>query len=384
MKYLIKYQCGHEGYVSLFGPGSQRERKISWLENNCICPECQKKENQTESENAAQFAKENEWAELIGSEKQIKWAETIRKNMYDKAMKAVEGFVAQEMPEESIDQYVEIVETAMTMLNRASEWIDHRDDRDIRRIIRLHEQDIQDEIARRNTEASLTEEEKEIIKEAEAELTVRQEERYDGIVKITVGNDNDINLEYVKSEDFITLVKREYHYRWNGETWAKKVYWYNGSINDRIAEIGSVLLQEGYTVKFPTVATKEAAVNGTYEPEQKRWIYISNGKFALMYEPNDTLYRELKRTNGSKYDTEIKKMTFPLDCWKTILDVAELHNFRIRDDAQQEIDRQRQADESISIVQVIDKIASTEEDKERLQTIINKDIDVLEELRDED
>lgn len=43
-KYEVKMACGHTHTVELFGKTSDRERKIKWLEENGICPECKAKE----------------------------------------------------------------------------------------------------------------------------------------------------------------------------------------------------------------------------------------------------------------------------------------------------------------------------------------------------
>jgi hypothetical protein len=42
MKYDVKFACGHTGTVELFGKTADRERKISFYEKNCLCPDCYK------------------------------------------------------------------------------------------------------------------------------------------------------------------------------------------------------------------------------------------------------------------------------------------------------------------------------------------------------
>ncbi len=39
-KYTVTFKCGHEEEVQLVGKHSDRERKISWFENNCECSKC--------------------------------------------------------------------------------------------------------------------------------------------------------------------------------------------------------------------------------------------------------------------------------------------------------------------------------------------------------
>lgn len=48
MKKTVTYSCGHEGQIELFGKGSERERKIAWYENQCLCHECYKAEKEEE------------------------------------------------------------------------------------------------------------------------------------------------------------------------------------------------------------------------------------------------------------------------------------------------------------------------------------------------
>lgn len=46
--YTIKFSCGHEGVVSLFGKCSERERKIRWYEEEGVCSECFKQKKMAE------------------------------------------------------------------------------------------------------------------------------------------------------------------------------------------------------------------------------------------------------------------------------------------------------------------------------------------------
>lgn len=42
MKYDVTYSCGHDGVVTLFGKGAERERKLAWYASSGLCPECYK------------------------------------------------------------------------------------------------------------------------------------------------------------------------------------------------------------------------------------------------------------------------------------------------------------------------------------------------------
>ncbi len=49
-KYEVKFSCGHTHTVELFGKMSERERKIKYLEEHGICPECREREKAVDCE----------------------------------------------------------------------------------------------------------------------------------------------------------------------------------------------------------------------------------------------------------------------------------------------------------------------------------------------
>ena len=80
-KYDVKFSCGHEGTVELFGKSADRERKIAYFEKHGVCSECYK------TQQAAAVAEKTaawELPELTGTPKQIAWAERIRSDFFAK------------------------------------------------------------------------------------------------------------------------------------------------------------------------------------------------------------------------------------------------------------------------------------------------------------
>lgn len=39
-QYGVRFSCGHDGVVELFGPGKDRERKLAWYAESGLCPDC--------------------------------------------------------------------------------------------------------------------------------------------------------------------------------------------------------------------------------------------------------------------------------------------------------------------------------------------------------
>lgn len=113
MKYNITHACGHTVEKQLFGPNRERESKIEWLERqpclDCLrAEEARKRDEQNKA--AADANKLAGYEPLAGSEKQVAWAETIRR--------------------ESLDAFAEVFEKvpvdAKAVWAQTSEWLKHQ------------------------------------------------------------------------------------------------------------------------------------------------------------------------------------------------------------------------------------------------------------------
>ena len=110
MKYEVTYSCGHVGAVQIYGTAAEREKKIA----------CYKKARQEEAATAAKQAKADGLPALTGSEKQIRWAESIRKEKMATAREWLARY-----PGEQADKCLAWYGGHAS----ASWWIDHRDER---------------------------------------------------------------------------------------------------------------------------------------------------------------------------------------------------------------------------------------------------------------
>lgn len=108
-KYTVTHTCGHEREYQLYGKHTERDRKIEWLSGQ-ECPECRRK---AEEEVAKKEADELGLPELEGSEKQVKWANTIRAKFIQAAQEK----------ECSMDAVLQIMST----IKAARDFIDYRD-----------------------------------------------------------------------------------------------------------------------------------------------------------------------------------------------------------------------------------------------------------------
>lgn len=75
-KYTVKFSCGHVAEVNLYGPEVERQRKIRHMRECWLCPACyeQSKLNEISSLEA-----ELGLPALTGSDKQVQWARSLRK-----------------------------------------------------------------------------------------------------------------------------------------------------------------------------------------------------------------------------------------------------------------------------------------------------------------
>jgi hypothetical protein len=74
MQYQIDHVCGHTVTHQLFGKMRDREQKIAWLKRQ-PCLDCLRAQEYTE---AQEYANQVGLPDLVGSDKQVAWAMTIR------------------------------------------------------------------------------------------------------------------------------------------------------------------------------------------------------------------------------------------------------------------------------------------------------------------
>ena len=120
----ITYKCGHEDRVQIYGTNVHGERDRKAARYGTIdCPACRNAE-------AAAWCADNGCAQLKGSEKQIGWAESIRREAIAGLMIAAEAIPA-EAPDAVRNQAREVIDKAKAETH-AVWWIDNRDSANVR------------------------------------------------------------------------------------------------------------------------------------------------------------------------------------------------------------------------------------------------------------
>lgn len=198
----------------------------------------------------------NELPELSGTERQVNWANTIR----DKQLKEISKlenkcrengemfqFWHSRTGEEfkiSVEFLTEMVNAGIESLCDSKFWIDHRGS--VEQTLSAFHDDI------------LTVKPENIGSPDVAEIKIT--DKY-----LMIWFENPQKHAF---HEFIT--KYEYH-KFAGNAWIRRIAKLEGEISDRAGEIGSVLLKNGYAVKFPDMISKEKAISGNFIPE-----YLNN------------------------------------------------------------------------------------------------------------
>ena len=353
--YYGTYSCGCEGRTNVVGPTKNRQ----WIADKKfegMCTDCYRRQKEEEkekaNESAEKKAKEMELPELVGTKKQVTWANTIRVKMLDDIEKLIEKHG------EPTNEMVTAVEHLQQNIN--AEWfIDNRNTR-----VEVILTDIIKELPKINIEKDLS-----ILKP--------KDQSHDGIVEIKL-EDDIIKVKYAKNEDFRLIVKK-LGYEWKNNLWQKAISETTGTGDDRMAELGNSLLNEGFCISLIDEYVREKSVSANFEKEHTRWIYKwlkEEGKLSIEHEKNDSLYRKTRRIPTSKYINGVK---VDVSRYKEIEDFAYQYNFKFTKSAREEIEKYKTKLENAQTVSVAKKESIKE--KEGIEKLGSEG--VLEDLLDD-
>lgn len=118
-KYQITHACGCTVTHNIVGTNvnGERESKAEWLSGR-VCADCYRKQ-----QNAKAAESNQGLPSLIGSEKQVSWAETIRSNAV-KQLNELKGMIDATHPESAIP--LGIINNIMQQ-SQSQYWIDNRE-----------------------------------------------------------------------------------------------------------------------------------------------------------------------------------------------------------------------------------------------------------------
>lgn len=343
-KYEVTYTCGHPGVVNLIGPHKDREWKLEREKEKC-CPECWARMIESErKQNNEEAAEANRMAglpELQGTEKQITWAETIRRQIIDAIQ---EDILNENSPDALIKAF-----NGIKSHSAASWWIDNRKCT----IFVLKELLAAEHEALKKAQ---TEPPAAIIDDVKAEATVYPEKTVSNLVaEITIQNNKTIEVHYPERNEDFRLIMRGREFKWD-DGWKRTIDKFSGSVEDRAAEIGNKLLAAGFPILIYDEDIRKRAVAGEYSPEPTRWIMaVVDGNYkgwlsiSWPYE-GDNYYDAARKIPGSKYNRP--NVVVPPESYQEVLGFAKIYDFSISEKAQTIIETSKQLKETALVTGV--------------------------------
>lgn len=366
------YSCGHEGRTNIIGPGKDRQWKAD-AHFRGLCPECweQKKLEEREKANseAAAKAKEMELPDLEGSEKQVAWANTLRQTLID----LIDALGKREMEciNSTESEKYDVLDYIMCQ-TKASWFIDNRPHGILSWI-----EDRLTSIRVWKTALEI----KPLVEEMKAKSTVEPENcQHKEPAEIKISSEK-ITVSFPRNENFRELVK-SLSYTWGDGYWYRKITKFNGPADDRAAELGNKLLNAGFPITITDNIIRQNAVDGNYQPEQKRWITMFvegtyKGWFAIEWsERNESLYTTARKLPGSKWSNPA--VAVKVNYWQEVQDFAELYGFKFSDMALEAIE----AYKNVDIAKVKPAEVKKEVHADGLKDILNSGDDILDDLKD--
>ena len=343
-KYNVTQSCGCTTRHDLIGPHKSREWRIKILSEK-PCDSCWREErerrNAEQNAEAAKANRELELPALIGTEKQIPWAESIRLRL----LRAVDE-VLQIRGDLRDHPHMPAVLDALYAETRASWWIDQRDTHPIEvvsHLLRTQPAPVDHiPIAERAT--------------VEAEATVRPERTITNTVAEIRASGSAVQILFPERRDDFRLLMHELRYHWKETAWKREIGPFNGTVADRAAEVGHQLLSAGFAVRLYDPVLRSQAIAGEFEAEVRRWVKKAVGNnpyagwFVISWPRGEDFYKAAKRITGSRYGKG--GVYVPPEQFEEVLDFAEVHGFRISDGAAELAEAARQVRENALVAYV--------------------------------
>ena len=401
------YACGHQGKVRKGGYSYEYAEEAANSEFEYDCPDCRMKELEESRKGDAQKALDEAekigLAELVGSEKQVAWALTIRSDLIkdcenidkvfcgeniesfryakricnDKQFKRLFDYFHDHcsdeekkiIEEETIIQIKNNLIHALSVLldteTSAKFYIDNR--YLLSRSVRWGLPIVLNHYAKK-TEKELFE--SKMKEEIERESTVLPEEFNDVILTIST-NDKEIMVEMPKDEKARLIVK-SFGYRWIDYKWKKRITEFTENTEDRIVELSIEFLRNHFGVRLD-LNDYEKILNkiksNDFIEETTRWIkrYDDYRLIIVWHGMNSDLYQKAMSIKSSTWNDGV---IVPISQYKKVIDFAEIEGFKFSEQVQLMIDVYKNHIATLERVSIPEK--EKEESVDKLEEILQK------------
>lgn len=358
------FQCPCGESVQIHGRNrSEADRFVKWHEaEGHLCPTCEDARRTADNAVAAEANKAAGLPELIGSEKQVAWAEMIRSKMQPEILTnarrchdSLARIAARDYP---ADRPPADVNRALAEINRnllgvdiiraqcrASWWIDNQVNTFAGLLAAL--KDPIDEAFAARTTAPATDTEREIEAQAQTEALLRPTgEPLSGNAIEIRHSGGTLHVVFPEKREEVRLLLRSAGFEWRKTRWERCLTWMAGDPCDRMADLAHRLIVLGYMVRLHDPVAREKAISGDFAPEQRRWISVTtSGEFAgwlrISWPRSDDFYQPAKRLLGARYKNG--GINLPKGSVEEAADFAEQHGFSLSPAAQQALADHRAA-----------------------------------------
>ena len=388
-KITITHTCGHEQTHNLVGPHKERANREAWLETT-LCYDCYQAEEQRRREQAAEKAiacnRDADLPPLLGSEAQIRWAETLRadtlrvllQRLEDGLPWLLEGATNSRARSEALraaewpwtDAHARAAKDAIRPLlyewastqTACRWWIDNRDyPSQVQRACAHALADrcfaIVEALAHgenpAQAEARLVAEQDAARRQAEDEqqqaALAREQARRDALLLAPntasplaadiVVQERRVCITFSERNDTVYTLLRSLAFTWETARWERE----GDDAAERAVEAACRLLASGISVRLYDPELRRRALSGDYSPLKTRWLRVRlTGKYAgwfvLQWGRHEDYYTAAKRLRGARYDKP--QVIVPADAYADVADFARLHGFAVSQAAQDAIDVQ--------------------------------------------
>ena len=416
-KYDVRFSCGHVATICLYGKEADRQRKIAWYERDGLCPDCyrkqQEEEKKAEAEKAAAEAASFGLPELVGSPKQIAWADKIRVGIVNtiadcnrQLLKTGEDAKTSGKGPEvlaDIDTALRLVDAFSQVISAeksASKIIDwSQKTTNVFKLVLIHKTSVEKDIKSGKTVPEDLDVEfggffvealkllyspkhvSEAIKEEASVTLVPEDKKSDTMVSVKYTDDM-VTVESPKDSTVIKAVKAA-GFRWDGYVWKMNIGIRTGKASDRAADIANKLLNAGLQVSVPA-SIRDAAVSGTFTPRCTRWVFGRSGDSDHVYVSwgrDEDMYYKVKSLAGAKWIHDLHYVRVPASSADEIDDFAAINGFQISPGAAKILDGYRKSVQIVVTEEMHEE--KPKDENEKLKSILNSSREVIEDLKDD-
>lgn len=345
--------CGH-AFEKITYRNNRRDADswVEWAEKAfTVCPECEQKAREKKAAQLAADAKADGLPELVGSPKQIAWAEQLRSRYIESSGKELDDILMEIARHKESGEYTEGDNLGakrfeatrtyiLTTVSSASWWIDNRNSlvTGMEQVFLNHRAEIEG-LMDGGAAAPAQEPAKAEAPEAPAEELLAPEDPKYGEAVVAASGDKAEARYPAKDDAFRTAVK-SVGFKWDGDrrAWVASASAVNGPAEDRAAEAIANLLRAGFPVRCKNAAAREKAITGEYIAwTDQRVTMLLSGKYAGWIYINlpgrddpaerDNLYAAAKKIRGAVYDHG--SLVVPVANHLEVEDFAGIYGYRL-------------------------------------------------------